>query len=304
MAQTLADIKALLAARGLHPKHRFGQNFLHDPRKYDLILRAAEIAADDLVLEVGPGTGALTERLLETGARVVAVEIDRDLEPLLQERLQTYGDQFTLLCADILAGKHEVNPQVMQAISDIGYRISDREKPSDVVENTTPSAYPLSDIRYPIFKLIANLPYNVASPLLINLAMDYPAMRQAVVLVQREVAERLTAAPGSKAYGAMGIMVQAMCEATQVATLPPGCFWPSPQVDSAVVRLVRRVQPLTPDPHRLAKLVHTLFSKRRKQLGAILGREARLPAGVAATARPETLSVPQLVELAGWYNGT
>lgn len=268
MPQTLSEIKALLAAHGLHPKKRFGQNFLHDANQLRKILAAAEVSPGDLVLEVGPGTGTLSETVLEAGARLIAVEIDRDLGAILAQRLAVYGDRATLIVDDVLAGKRELNPRVSERL---------REEP---------------------FKLIANLPYNVASPLVVNLVSDYPRMTHAIVMVQREVADRFRAPPGGKDYGPLSVMVQAMCEVEVVATLPPSCFWPQPQVDSAVVKLTRRATPLTDDPHRLGELLHTLFSKRRKQLGSILGRNTPLPPGIDPGARPESLTVEQLVALA------
>ncbi len=267
MAQTLGDIKALLAAHGLRPKHRFGQNFLHDGNQMRRILDAADVRPGERVLEVGPGTGALTERLLEAGADVLAVEVDRDLEPILRERLAPHGGRFTLLMADVLEGKHELNPELVGLLGDGG------------------------------FKLIANLPYNVASPLIVNLAVGFPGMAVAIVMVQREVADRLAAKHGGKDYGPLTVIVQALCEVERVAVLPAGCFWPPPDVQSAVVKLTRRAEPLTDDPRNLSALLHTLFSKRRKQLGTILGRDRALPEGVTPDMRPEQLSVAQLVAL-------
>ncbi|MEX1017902.1 MAG: 16S rRNA (adenine(1518)-N(6)/adenine(1519)-N(6))-dimethyltransferase RsmA, partial [Phycisphaeraceae bacterium] len=277
-------IKQLLAGHGLHPKHRLGQNFLHDHNQMRKILAAAELSAGapgDVVLEVGAGTGALTEQLLEAGAQVVAVEIDTDLEPILQDRLAPYADRVTLVLGDILATKRTLNPTVLTALSHHA---------------------PIPNLQSPIpaFKLIANLPYNVASPLLINLAVDHPAMTLGVVMIQREVADRLLAEPGNKQYGPLTVMVQAMCQVERISTLPPGCFWPPPKVDSAVIRLRRREQPLTDDPHALGDLLHRLFSRRRKQLGAILGRATALPADIDPNARPESLSVEQLVTLTRW----
>ncbi len=272
MAQTLTEIKTLLANFGLRPKHRHGQNFLHDHRKLDAILAAAQVAPGDLVLEVGPGTGALTERLLEAGARVLAVEIDTDLEPILRQRLES-NPNFALLLADVLAGKHQINPAVWTAMT------------------------ALADAPHAPFKLIANLPYNVASPLLANLVVDHPAMTLGVVMIQREVADRLTADPGGKEYGPLGVIIQALCEVQRVTILPPSCFWPQPKVDSAVVLLRRRAEPLTTQPQRLSAMLHRLFSKRRKQLGGILGREIPLPVGIDPSMRPEQLTVEQLVAL-------
>ena len=266
------------------------------------ILEAAQLQRDELVLEVGPGTGALSIRILASGAKLVAVEIDHDLKPILEAQLAIGSaeaanhSRATLVIDDVLASKHEINPSVFTALQ------------------------MLAGSAAPPFKLVANLPYNVASPLIANLLLapygskkdadsatpietpievkPAPRMTMAIVLIQREVADRLTAPHGGKDYGPLGILVQAMCEVDRVATLPPGCFWPSPKVDSAVVRLRVRETPLTKNPHRLSHLLHTLFSKRRKQLGSILGRATVLPEGIDANQRPEQLSVEQLCLLA------
>lgn len=265
MAQTLTEIKQLLAGHGLRPKKKFGQNFLHDGNHMAKIMDAARLSPGDVVLEVGPGTGALTERLVEAGANVVAVEIDRDMEPILQSRL---GDKIALHIGDALDGKHTINHGVLQLLG---------ERP---------------------FKLIANLPYNIASPLIANLAIDHLSMTGMVVMIQKEVADRLLSPPGTKAYGPLGILIQALFEVERVGVLKPGCFYPPPSIDSAVVALHRRDEPLCDDAKALGELLHKLFSKRRKQLGTSLGREAKLPKGVEITMRPEQLSVEQLCELA------
>ena len=279
MAQTLTEIKQLLAAHGLHPKKRFGQNFLHDGNHMRRIMDAAGIREGELILEVGPGTGALTERLLEAGANVIAVEIDTDMQPILHDRLAPFGDRFQLHLGDILENKHTLNPKVIGLL---------RIHP--------PSAIPHPPSHIP-FKLIANLPYNIASPLLVNLAIDHPEMGTAVVMIQKEVAERITASPGGKDYGPLSVMLQAMYETDVVGTLSPACFWPAPKVASAVVRLVRRASPLTDDPAKLSGILQKLFQKRRKQLGAILGRDNPLPADISPDARCESLTVQQFVRL-------
>jgi 16S rRNA (adenine1518-N6/adenine1519-N6)-dimethyltransferase len=281
MAQTLTDIKTLLASHGLHPKKRFGQNFLHDGNHMRRIMDAAAPGSGELILEVGPGTGALSERLLEAGADVLAVEIDPDMEPILRQRLAPFGDRFQLHIGDILASKHTLNPEVV-ALLDAS------------PESPTPNPQP------PTFKLIANLPYNIASPLLVNLAVDHPGMSTAVIMIQREVAERITAKPGGKDYGPLSVILQALCEVDIVGTLSPACFWPAPKVGSAVVRLVRRANPLADDPAALSTLLQKLFQKRRKQIGAILGRDVVLPDGIDPNARPESLSVEQFATLARW----
>jgi 16S rRNA (adenine1518-N6/adenine1519-N6)-dimethyltransferase len=269
MAQTLNDIKRLLADHGLRPKKKFGQNFLHDANHMQKILDAAQLAPGDVVLEVGPGTGALTERLGEAGARVVAVEIDRDMQPILESRLGG-NDAFTLHVGDALDGKHAINAEVLGLLSG----------------------------QAATFKLIANLPYNIASPLMANLAVDHLEMTGAVVMIQKEVADRLLASPGTKAYGPLGVLIQALFEVERVGVLKPGCFYPPPSIDSAVVALHRRATPMCADAKALGALLHTLFSKRRKQLGSILGRDAILPEGVEPNMRPERLTVEQLCELA------
>ncbi len=267
MAQTLTQIKALLAAHGLRPKHKFGQNFLHDHNHMARIMDAAGLQPGERVLEVGPGTGALTGRLLEADVRVVAVEVDTDLEPILREQFDA-DERFALVMGDVLAGKHAINPAVWEALDGQAS-----------------------------FKLIANLPYQVASPLMVNLILS-GRMERAVVMVQKEVADRLGASAGGKDYGPLSVMVQAGYRVERVGVLGPGCFWPSPKVASAVVRMDRLDQPVTRDLARLSGMCQTLFQKRRKQLGAILGREVDWPSGVQATDRPEVLTVAQIAALA------
>lgn len=266
--QTLAEVRDLLRRHGLSPRHSLGQNFLHDANKLRQILELARIQPGEWILEVGPGTGVLTELMLDAGARVLAVELDRDLEPLLRERLAPYGDRFELMITDVLAGKRAIHPDIVQRL---------RGEP---------------------FQLVANLPYQIASPLLAELATHHRNCTRGLAMVQREVADRLTAEPGTKQYGPLTINVRAQCEVRRVMTLKPGCFFPPPSVDSAVVELTRRDTPLTDDSDRLAALVHKLFSKRRKQLGAILGRDRDWPQGVDPAMRPEQLDIATLAALA------
>lgn len=267
--QTLTHIKTMLASRGMHPKKRLGQNFLHDQNQVRRIVEAASVVPGDLVLEVGPGTGALSVALLDAGATLVAVEVDLDMEPILREVYAPHGNRATLLLTDVLASKHKLSSVVIDTLAG---------RP---------------------FTLIANLPYNVASPLLVNLCMDHPRMTRAIVMVQKEVADRLASPPGSKDYGPLGIMVQAACTVERLFTLSPACFWPQPQVESAVVRLTRRPTPIPHDMARFSELVHRLFQQRRKQIGSILGRNTPLPTGVSHDMRPEQLTLEQLAELAG-----
>jgi len=265
--QTQSEIKAMLESRGLSPRHALGQNFLCDHNLIRRLVDAAGVGEGDRVLEVGPGTGALTEHLLERGCAVVACELDRGLADLLRERLGGRPG-FTLIEGDCLLGKRGLNPAVVEALG------------------TRP------------FTLVANLPYGAASPLLVTLLVDHPLCGAMHVTIQREVADRLRARVGTRDYGELGIIVQALAEVKKIATLAPECFWPRPKVTSEMVSVVRRAAPLTDDPRRLLDLCRRLFTQRRKQLGTILGRSTALPAGIEASQRPEQLSIERLEELA------
>ncbi len=270
--QTISQIRTLLAERGLRPKHRLGQNFLHDQNQLRKLIDAAGISAGDLVLEVGPGTGTLTEALLEAEAEVIACEIDVELAGLISDRL---GDRITLVHADCLARGRMLNPEIVE-------KIDGRS-----------------------FKLVANLPYQVASPLIATLLINHRECAGQFVTIQKEVAERLLAAPGNKEYGPLGIIVQALAEVKRIGNIPPTCFWPQPKVTSAMVSIGPRMGPrMGPredhgleDPGAFARFITDLFSKRRKQLGTVFGRDREWPDGVTAEMRPEALTIEQLVGL-------
>lgn len=267
--QTLADIKVILESAGLSPRKVLGQNFLIDKNLVTRFLDAAEPLADQLVLEVGPGTGTLTEGLLERGATVVACELDRGLAEVLRRRMPTVpgGDRFTLVEGDCLGPGRTLNADVRQTLAG---------RP---------------------FRLIANLPYAAATPLMLTLLMDHPGCSEQFVTIQDEVADRLAAKPGDEAYGALSIVAQAVATVERLATLPPECFWPRPQVHSAMVRLKRRPVPLTGDARGLLELCQRLFAARRKQIGGTLGKSFPLPTGVDKAQRPEALTVEQVVEI-------
>lgn len=261
---TQKELRAMLEARGLAPRKSLGQNFLIDRNLVKKLVDASGVGAGDLVLEVGPGAGALTEALLDRGCRVVACELDRGLADLLRER---FGERITLIEGDCLAGKRGVNAEVLRALGD---------EP---------------------FRLVANLPYNAASPLIATLLTDHPRCGAMYVTIQKEVADRLMAKHGGKEYGPLTVIVQALARVERIATLPPECFWPRPSVTSAMVSITRLPDPRTNDVAALEEVCHALFTKRRKTLGAILGREHPLPEGVTHERRPETLSVDELVAL-------
>lgn len=262
--QDIATIKSLLASRGLRPKHRFGQNFLHDPGAMRAILQAATIRPGETILEVGPGTGTLTECLLDAGARVVACELDRDMASIIRDRL---GNRITLVEGDCLLDKHTIHPAVIAAIGSV------------------------------TFRLVANLPYAAATPLIATLLESHPACGGMVVTIQREVADRLTARPDTSDIGPLTITAQLLAQVDRVAVLKPGAFWPPPEVTSAVVRLLPRI-PRPTLPPNLRETVDRAFQQRRKQLRNSLGADFPFPAGFDAMRRPETLTPDEWIGLA------
>lgn len=268
MSQTLAEIRQLLEAHGLSPRKSLGQNFLIDQNLVRKLVDAAAVGPGDLVLEVGPGTGTLTEELLSRGCEVVASELDRGLAALLRERLgAAYPNRFTLVEGDCLAGKRHVNPAILQAL------------------------------RGRSFTLVANLPYNAATPLMLALLVEHPECRGLFVTVQREVADRLLAHPSTKEYGTLGVVAQAVGEVKRIATLPPACFWPRPDVTSAMASVLRRPDPMTNNPAGLAAFCQAVFAKRRKQLGSVLGKDVPWPEGIGPLMRIEELTPAQIAAL-------
>ncbi len=212
--ERLAHLRAQFAARGIRPLRSRGQHFLLDPNLLAALCRDADLGAQDLVLEVGAGSGWLTEAMLAAGVRVVAVEVDRGLAALVREAVGAHP-RCELVEADILAGKHRLDERVLGAL--------DRWA---------------ADAPHARLKTVSNLPYSVASPFVANLCADPRAWSTAVLMVQQEVAERLTAAPGGRSYGTLSVAVRLACDRVErVRTVPARVFWPRPQVESAVVRL-------------------------------------------------------------------
>jgi len=274
--QTLSQIRALLAAAGLRPRKRYGQHFLIDLNLMRKLVAAANLQPADVVLEVGCGTGSLTEMLLETGARVVAVEIDRGFSRIVQQRLGE-NPRLTLINADILAGKHAFNPQVTAALQ--------AEKPQ-------PGG------RY---ALVSNLPYQIATPLLIEALLCEPRFECLVCTVQKEVADRLLARAGQEDYGPLAVVTDTLAQARPLFTIPPEAFWPSPQIESVILHL----RPLPPgkipvtEPRAFAQFVRHMFTHRRKMLRTAShpGGHPLAPAiellGINPRARPQELTPDQ-----------
>ncbi|MFC0675467.1 16S rRNA (adenine(1518)-N(6)/adenine(1519)-N(6))-dimethyltransferase RsmA [Brachybacterium hainanense] len=265
------DIRELADAAGIRPSKQRGQNFVIDPNTVRTIVRAAGVAAGDAVLEVGPGLGSLTLGLLEAGADVAAIELDRGLAELLPLTLAARGiapARFRLVHADAL--------QVTEL----------PELPGGRVPTT----------------LVANLPYNVATPILLTLLERFPTLQEAVVMVQSEVVDRLAAGPGSRIYGAPSVKAAWYGRTERAGQISRQVFWPVPNVDSSLLRLVRHARPRGSETEREAvfAVVEAAFAQRRKTLRAALGswagssaraEEILRAAGIDPGARGETLEV-------------
>ena len=258
--QTTAYLKKLFAQVGFTIDARRGQNFLVDLNLLDVLERAAGITPADVVLEVGTGTGALTERLARAAGRVVTCEIDPRLAQLARERLLEVdgvgGDmdgRVALVEGDVLESKHRFAPAVLAAVEEAC--------------ELQPSGR---------FRLVANLPYCVATPVISNLLATSRPFDTATVTVQREMGERMTAAAGSHAYNALSVWVGAQCRGEVVRILPPSVFWPRPKIESAIVHLelepARRAK--IADLGRFHDFVRDVFCHRRKFLRGVLVRMA------------------------------
>jgi 16S rRNA (adenine1518-N6/adenine1519-N6)-dimethyltransferase len=290
--QTLSYLRTLFEERGIRPKSKLGQNFLIDLNVLDVMVAAAELSKDDLVVEVGSGTGSLTARLCDQAGAVLSVEIDPSFHEMVREILHG-RDNLTLLHADVLKNKNEIRPEVFAQIEGLRRRFNCSR-----------------------VKLVANLPYAVAVPVISNFLLSDLPVERMVVMVQWEIAERLMARPGTKDYGALTVLAQLLADVQPVRRrLPPAVFWPRPQVASAIT-LVR------PDPAKRARVVEAvggvgalrnflrdLYVHRRKNLrGALAGAPGgRRPKedvdrklaelGIEGTVRAEALDPEQHLRL-------
>jgi 16S rRNA (adenine1518-N6/adenine1519-N6)-dimethyltransferase len=247
-----AELRGLADRLGLHPAKRWGQNFVHDANTVRRIVAAADLAADDVVLEVGPGLGSLTLALLGAVEMVLAVEVD----PLLAEALPaTVADR-----APNRAG-------ALRVYHADALRVG-RAELVEAAGGREPTA------------LVANLPYNVGVPVLLHLLAELPSLRRGLVMVQAEVADRLTAPPGTRSYGVPSVKLAWFAEARRAGHVPRAVFWPVPNVDSSLVALTVRPAPSPVPREEVFALVDAAFAQRRKTLRAALAGWA----GSAATA--------------------
>lgn len=257
---------------------KFGQNFLIDGHVLDKIIAGAGVTKDDMVLEIGPGIGTMTQYLAEAAGKVVAVEIDRNLLPILQETLADYGN-VKVIHADVLS--------------------LDLEKLVQEENGGRP------------IKVVANLPYYITTPIIMALFEQHVPLANVTVMVQKEVAARMKSGPGSKDYGALSLAVQYYAEPYIVANVPCNCFMPRPNVDSAVIRLTRYEEPpvQVKDEKMLFKIIRASFNQRRKTLQNGLNNSSELnftkdqiaaaiaEAGFSPSVRGEALTLEQFAKL-------
>ena len=268
----------VIQRHGFSFQKRFGQNFLVDTHVLDKIIESSGAAKEDMVLEIGPGIGTMTRRLAEAAGRVVAVEIDHNLIPILQETLADCPN-VTIIEGDILK--------------------TDIRALADEYNGGRP------------IRVVANLPYYITTPILMGLFEGGVPLLSVTVMVQKEVAERMQAGPGTKDYGALSLAVQYYAEAEIVANVPANCFIPRPNVGSAVIRLTRYAEPpvAAKDPDFMFKLIRGAFNQRRKTLPNALGNAEGVSAtkeevqaalsemGLSQTIRGEALTLAQFAEL-------
>lgn len=261
---------------------KFGQNFLIDDHVITKIINAAEITKNDLVLEIGPGIGTMTQYLAESAGKVIAVEIDKNLIPILGETLAEY-DNVTIINEDIL--KLDIN------------RLVEEENDGKPI------------------KVVANLPYYITTPIIMGLFESHVPVSSITVMVQKEVADRMQTGPGSKEYGALSLAVQYYAEPKIVANVPPNCFMPRPKVGSAVICLTRHQNPpvTTLDEKLMFRLIRASFNQRRKTLSNSLKNSQELPysreeveaaiieCGLPLNIRGEALTLEQFARLSDCF---
>ncbi|MEU9857471.1 16S rRNA (adenine(1518)-N(6)/adenine(1519)-N(6))-dimethyltransferase RsmA [Streptomyces sp. NPDC047974] len=270
-----ADIRELAAALGVRPTKQKGQNFVIDANTVRRIVRTAGVRPDDVVVEVGPGLGSLTLALLEAADRVTAVEIDDILAAALPStiaaRMPERKDRFALVHSDAMLVQELPGP--------------------------APTA------------LVANLPYNVAVPVLLHMLDRFPTIERTLVMVQAEVADRLAAGPGNKVYGVPSVKANWYAEVKRAGAIGRNVFWPAPNVDSGLVSLVRRTEPIatTATKAEVFAVVDAAFAQRRKTLRAALAgwagspaaaEEALVKAGISPQERGEALTVEEFARIA------
>lgn len=273
---------------GLRPTKKLGQNFVHDPNTVRRIVTAADIGDDDVVVEVGPGLGSLTLALLSAAGRVIAVEADEvlagELNTTVAEHAPDLAPRLRVLHADALR----------LTAADLA-ETADSQDPACASDRASPTA------------LVANLPYNVAVPVVLHLLAELPSLRRGLVMVQSEVADRMAIGPGSRTYGAPSAKMAWFADVRRAGAVPRGVFWPVPNVDSGLVAFRRTEPPSRLPRQRVFDVVDAAFSQRRKTLRSALSgwagsasraEELLRRAGVDPGARGENLSIHEFARIA------
>lgn len=285
--QTLSYLSKRFELSGLSPKTKYGQNFLIDLNLLDILYETAELEPQDVVLEIGTGMGSLTSKMAPHCGHVVTVEIDSQLQAMAKQELQSFAN-ITMLQVDALKNKNRLREEVLNAV-----RVAMTEIPNSR------------------FKLVANLPYNVATPIISNLLTVTPLVERMVVTIQKELAERIVAKPSTKDYSALSIWMQSQCRCRIVRVMAPSVFWPRPAVDSAIIEVIpdATLRERIVDIDFFHEKLRALFFHRRKFLRSQLAiafqseisreqvDELLAKFQIDANARAEQLPVAQVIEL-------
>ena len=295
---TKSMLKALLEERGVRVKKQWGQNFLIDQNLLQFIIKTAELSRNDVVLEIGTGTGSLTRLLARNAGHVFAVELDRRLFEIMEETLKDYNN-VTTFNKDILKSKHHINPKIVE---DISHYI-----------HAAPSSENLS------VKVISNLPYYISTPVIIDLLQEVLPIKTMVLMLQRDTTDRMKAQPGTRNYGVLSIMTKLFADVKILKKLPPDVFWPVPLVDSTIVKMTvnrHKYVDKIRDFKNFQDVIHAIYVSRRKTLLnsllslcsglgiTIVSKETRNDlvtilehVGIRPESRGEELDIEKLIEL-------
>ena len=285
--QTISYLTRRFREVGLNPNARHGQNFLIDLNLIELLANSAKLTPDDVVLEIGTGTGSLTALLASQAARVITVEIDGYLYQMAREELEDFSN-VTMLRQDALKNKNRFDSRVIEAVNQ-----------------------ELAEVDGSVFKLAANLPYNVATPIISNLLRCEIIPASMTVTIQKELADRIMAGPNSKDYGALSVWIQSLCDVELIRVMSPKVFWPRPKVESAILHIEHRPDKRSqiPDVEFFHQFVRSMFFHRRKFLRSVAVAafknqltkpqvdEVLDEMGLGPDARTEQLSVGQMQKM-------
>ncbi|MGR3317378.1 MAG: 16S rRNA (adenine(1518)-N(6)/adenine(1519)-N(6))-dimethyltransferase RsmA [Candidatus Anammoxibacter sp.] len=293
--QTLTWLKSALNKNGIRPNKRFGQNFLIDRNLLAFLVKAGQVNENDIVLEIGPGTGILTQILAENARGVVAVEIDKRLYEFIKENVRL-PENVTLINKDVLKSKSQLEPTVISTIERLvnSYEQDNNEEKINL-------------------KVISNLPYNISTSVIINILESNLPVTLMILTLQKDITNRLAAKPGTKDYGILSIIAQYFSKIEVLKNLPPDVFWPSPKVESAIIQLqIYKKDEITPitDYSLFQKTLKAIFTTRRKTIYnslmkldiPLINRDILISilkeTGIDARSRGEALTIEQIIELA------